>query len=99
LRRVDGVSAAALGVFVQASVESRATVRTDGWRGYTKLAKLGYIHEPTVITSTADPAHVAMPAVHRVAALLKRWLLGTHQGAVSRKHLDYYLDAFAFRFN
>jgi hypothetical protein len=40
-----------------------------------------------------------MPAVHRVASLLKRWLLGTHQGAVSANHLDYYLDEFTFRFN
>ncbi len=31
--------------------------------------------------------------------LLKRWLMGTHQGAVSHKHLDYYLDEFTFRFN
>ena len=40
-----------------------------------------------------------MPRVHRVMSLLKRWLLGTHQGAVSHKHLDYYLDEFTFRFN
>jgi len=40
-----------------------------------------------------------MPRVHRVAALLKRWLLGTHQGRVSREQLDYYLDEFTFRFN
>ena len=37
--------------------------------------------------------------VHRVAALLKRWLLGTHQGAVQNQHLEYYLDEFTFRFN
>ncbi len=40
-----------------------------------------------------------MPRVHRVISLLKRWLIGTHQGAVSHKHLDYYLDEFTFRFN
>jgi hypothetical protein len=40
-----------------------------------------------------------MPRVHRVISLLKRWLMGTHQGAVSHKHLDYYLDEFTFRFN
>ena len=40
-----------------------------------------------------------MPAVHRISSLLKRWLLGTHQGAVSAKHLDYYLDEYTFRFN
>ena len=40
-----------------------------------------------------------MPRVHLVVSLLKRWLVGTHQGAVSHKHLDYYLDEFTFRFN
>jgi hypothetical protein len=40
-----------------------------------------------------------LPRVHRVAALLKLWLLGTHQGAIAPEHLDYYLDEFAFRFN
>ena len=40
-----------------------------------------------------------MPGVHRVASLLKRWLLGTHQGAVQPTQLDYYLDEFTFRFN
>lgn len=40
-----------------------------------------------------------MPRVHKVASLLKRWLLGTHQGAVSNRYLDYYLDEFTFRFN
>jgi len=40
-----------------------------------------------------------MPGVHRIAALLKRWILGTHQGSVSNKHLDYYLDEYTFRFN
>ena len=40
-----------------------------------------------------------MPCVHRVASLLKRWLLGTHQGGVSIRQLDFYLDEFVFRFN
>ena len=40
-----------------------------------------------------------LPRVHRVVSLLKRWLLGTHQGAVSRVHLYYYLDEYTFRFN
>lgn len=50
-------------------------------------------------SAAPDPAHVLMPAVHRIGALLKRWLLGTYQGAVSREHLNYYLDEFTFRFN
>jgi hypothetical protein len=45
------------------------------------------------------PAHVTLPGVHRVASLLKRWLLGTHQGAVKPVQLDCYLDEFVFRFN
>ena len=40
-----------------------------------------------------------MPHVHQVVSLLKRWLLGTHHGAVTHEHLDYYLDEFTFRFN
>ena len=56
-------------------------------------------HSRTVLSESGDPAHVAMPGVHRIASLLKRWLLGIHQGAVSGKHLDYYLDEYTFRFN
>src|SRR6184192_4360310 len=46
-----------------------------------------------------ESASELLPRVHLVASLLKRWLLGTHQGAVSQDHLDYYLDEFTFRFN
>jgi transposase-like protein len=99
MQQVRGVSAADLTPFVLAVVEPGSIVHTDGWNGYNEIAKHGYQHERTVISSTGDPAHVAMPGVHRVAALLKRWLLGTHQGAVSRKHLEYYLDEYTFRFN
>jgi len=63
------------------------------------LPRYGYTHEKTVLSEPGDPAHVALPGVHRIASLLKRWLIGTHQGAVSKKHLDYYLDEYTFRFN
>ena len=59
----------------------------------------GYIHHQSVHLRADDPAHVSMPGVHRVASLLKRWLLGTHQGAVRCEQLDHYLDEFTFRFN
>jgi len=52
-----------------------------------------------VLASSDDPAHVAMPGVPRVAALLKRWILGTHQGSVSPAHLQSYLEELTFRFN
>ena len=45
-----------------------------------------------------DPGEL-LPAVHRVASLAKRWLLGTHQGAIDDAHLAGYLDEFVFRFN
>ena len=103
LRRVPDASASSLLPFVREAVESGAEVRTDGWGGYSGLAKHGYIHNKTVLSSSGDPAHdpahVSMPAVHRVSSLLQRWLLETHQGAVRRDQLDRYLDEFTFRFN
>jgi ISXO2-like transposase domain len=59
--------------------------------------KAGYRHR---VTAQREPAsRDLLPRVHRVVGLLKGWLLGTHQGGVSAKHLDYYLDEFTFRFN
>src|SRR5450759_3538668 len=85
--------------FVQEAVESGSEVRTDGWGGYSGVATQGYLHNKTVLSSSGDPAHVSMPAVHRVSSLLKLWLLGTHQGAVLPHQLDRYLDEFTFQFN
>jgi transposase-like protein len=76
-----------------------STVHTDGWQGYKGLNKCGYDHEVTVLRGVRKDASRLLPRVHLVISLLKRWLLGTHQGAVSREHLDYYLDEFTFRFN
>jgi transposase-like protein len=100
LQRIKDVSAESLLPFVQGVVAPGSVVHTDGWRGYSGLAAAaGYKHQVTVISSGCDPAHVAMPRVHNVASLLKRWLLGTHQGGIQPQHLDYYLDEFTFRFN
>ena len=99
MQRVDDVSGASLIPFVSAAVESGSEVHSDGWKGYNGLSKQGYSHRVTNISSSGDPAHVSMPGVHRIASLLKRWLLGTHQGSVTVAHLDAYLNEFAFRFN
>ena len=80
-------------------IEPGSVVHTDGWPGYSGLKKEGYVHQVTVVSRQEQSASELMPRVHRVMSLLKRWLLGTHQGAVSHKHLDYYLDEFTFRFN
>lgn len=98
-RQVPDVSADSLVPFVRDVIVPESVVLTDGWRGYAMLSRYGYTHEKTIMSASGDPAHVAMPGVHRVASLLKRWLLGTHHGAVSNEHLDYYLDEYTFRFN
>jgi transposase-like protein len=97
LRRVLDAGAESLIPAVQESVEPGSVVRTDGWISYGRLASTGYEH--IIARHTADVGENLLPLVNRVAALLKRWLQGTHQGAVRISHLDYYLDEFTFRFN
>ena len=99
LRRIADASAASLQKFLEESIEPGSVVHTDGWEGYTGLEAQGYRHKVTILRGRQATPSQLMPRVHRVASLLKRWLLGTHQGAVSREHLDYYLDEFTFRFN
>lgn len=74
-------------------------MRTDDAGAYKPLKDLGYDHQRTVMLGSDVPAHVSMAGVHRVAALVKRWILGTHHGSVQPEHLDAYLDEFVFRFN
>ena len=99
LRRIDDDSADQLIPFVQDSVEPGSQVRTDGSAAYRDLSALGYAHQRTVMLGSPVPAHVSMAGVHRVAALIKRWMLGTHHGSVQPAHLDEYLQEFVFRFN
>jgi transposase-like protein len=88
---IPDASSASLTLFAQQCVEKGSTVRTDDWPGYSNLRSIGCFHE--VVKSTD------LKIAHLGVSLLKRWLLGTHQGAVSHEHLNYYLDEFTFRFN
>ena len=99
MRVVKDASAESLHGFVQECIEPGSTLHTDGWQGYAGLQKKGYGHEITRLRGHLKDASKLLPRVHRVASLLKRWLLGTHQGAISHRHLVYYLDEFTFRFN
>src|SRR5215831_6622650 len=99
MRQILNASAESLMPFVQDSIEPGSVVHTDGWLGYLPLESIAYEHEITFLKGKKKAPSELMPRVHRVISLLKRWLMGTHQGAVSRKHLDYYLDEFTFRFN
>ena len=96
---VPDVSARSLEGFLAAAVAKPATVATDGWSGYGGLAAKGYAHEPLTLAASWGDAALRLPAIHLVFGLAKRWLLGTHHGAVSAKHLPAYLDEFVFRFN
>ena len=85
--------------FLAANVARPAAVATDGWRGYLGLPAKGYGHEPVRPGASWGDAALRLPAIHLVFSLAKRWLLGTHHGAVSKKHLPAYLDEYVFRFN
>ena len=96
LRRLPNLAKPTLHGFIAQAIEPGSTVRTDGLNAYRGLQ--GYGHDRRVQREQPAGEHL-LPRVHRVVALLKRWLLGTHQGAIGHEHLDFYLDEFTFRFN
>ena len=100
LRRIDNDSDACVVPFVQESIEpgARGAHRWLGGLPLTEQAGLSTT-SATSCSAPTSPAHVSMAGVHRVASLIKRWILGTHHGSVQPEHLDAYLDEFVFRFN
>jgi transposase-like protein len=101
MARITDASRRVLHQFIQESIEPGSVVHTDGFPAYRGLELLGYKHDVTVLVAEKDKdaATRLLPRVHRIASLVKRWLLGTHHGAVRHEHLDYYLDEYTFRFN
>jgi transposase-like protein len=99
MARIHDVSAISLRSFIVQSIEPGSTIITDGWEGYSGLEAHGYSHEIRKTPSDRKSKATILPRAHRVISLLKRWILGTHQGAISPEHLEYYLDEFTFRFN
>jgi transposase-like protein len=99
LAAVPDASAASLEGFLGQNVAKPATVATDGWSGYAGLPAKGYRHEPVNLNRSWGDAALHLPGIHLVFGLAKRWLLGTHHGAVRPKHLQAYLDEYVFRFN
>jgi transposase-like protein len=97
LSRIPDASSESLINAIKTSVEPGSTLHTDGWKGYETINNEGYSR--SIIRDEPRVGDTLLPHAHRVASLLKRWLLGTHQGAVRETHLDYYLDEFTFRFN
>jgi len=105
LARLPDASALAIAAFLEHNVQPGSVLLSDDWASYgPALAELDgrglhYTARTTTLSKTESKAHLVHPHVHRVASLLKRWILGTHQGAVTDQHLDAYLDEFVFRFN
>ena len=97
LQKVPDASSKSLNDAIEKIINKGSFIQTDDWNGYNHLKSLGYIHE--IIRQNSEVGDSLLPNCHLVASLLKRWLAGTHQGAVSHEHLEYYLDEFAFRFN
>lgn len=97
VKRVSNASGKSLTGAVQQAVEPGSIVQTDGWDGYSQLDSVGYVHE--IVRKDATVGKNLLPKCNMVASLLKRWLMGTHHGAVHISHIDYYLDEFVFRFN
>jgi transposase-like protein len=96
LGRIPDLTKESLHAFIAQSVEPGSTVRTDGLPAY--LSMEGYTHDRQIQRRAPEGEHL-LPRAHRIISLLKRWLLGTHQGAIGNEHLGYYLDEFTFRFN
>ena len=95
---IPDASATSLRHAIESMVEPGSTIRTDEWKGYPSIAKHGYAHI-AVKGHSSVPGEDPTPLVHRIASLLKRWLLGTHHGRVEETHLISYLNEFVFRFN
>ena len=97
LHKIKNASGNSLIPVIKESIQADSEICTDGWEGYSHLSCSGYKH--TITRPTAEVGKNLLPLANRVTSLLKRWLLGTHQGKPAASHLDYYLDEFVFRFN
>jgi len=95
---IDDASSNSIHPFVTENVEAGSTLITDGWNGYNGIEKKGFTRKIHVQKGEQDETKL-LPHIHTIASLLKRWLLGTHQGAVEKQHLQSYLDEYVFRFN
>lgn len=95
---IPDASRKSLNQFIRDNIAKESTIKTDGWKGYVDVKKMGYVHKISQKTKLLEEEEI-LPNVHRIASLLKRWLLGTHHSYVTQNHLQYYLDEFVFRHN
>jgi len=98
LARISDASSKSLNKFIEDNIEKPSTIITDEWPSYNGIESMGYIHKRQKATAKDNEEEV-LPNVHRIASLLKRWLLGTHQSYLNKNKLEYYLDEYVFRYN
>lgn len=98
LEKIPDASGKSLKSFIERNIESSSTIITDGWPSYSKLEEMGYMHKIQKSVVKEEDEEI-LPNVHRIASLLKRWLLGTHQSYLNKNKLGYYLDEYVFRYN
>jgi len=98
LAKIPDASSHSLQSFIENTIEKSSTIITDDWPSYLGLVKKGYFHKTSKATAIDEGIEV-LPNVHRIASLLKRWLLGTHQSYLNKNKLEYYLDEYVFRYN
>ena len=99
LRVIPSREAKDLLLFAHENVTKGSRIRTDAWRGYSELPKLGFEHFPLVLAGDPEKGDAHLPMIHLVFSNLKTWILGTHHGAIARHHLQAYLNEYVFRFN
>jgi transposase-like protein len=99
LQIIPNAETETLKTFIQKYIKPGSTIYTDGLISYPSATQDEYIHQGTSIKGSGKDANEVLPGVHRVAALVKRWLMGTHQGSFEEDHLQAYLDEVTFRFN
>ena len=95
---IPDASGNSLSSFVSENIDKNSEIITDGWSGYSFVKNTGYEHT-IFVQSKKKEGENPLPHVHLIISLLKRWLLGTHQGAVSDKYMQAYLEEYTFRFN
>ena len=98
LEIIPNASKNSLSKFIKNNVDQGSTIISDGWKGYVSISSEGYKHV-IYARKKVETEKELLPHVHLIISLLKRWLLGTHQGAIREKHLQAYLDEYVFRFN
>lgn len=96
---IQDAGADSLQQFLLANVQPGSRIISDGWVSYPKATHGLYTLKATNVSASGRPAHEALPGVHLVFSLVKRWVMGTLHGSVSPEHMQAYFDEWVFRFN